>query len=312
MRTFSTLFSKVALAVLLPWLSQVAAAESTSFPDTIALPDGFRPEGIVRGYGTEFFAGSLADGRIYKGDLRTGAGDVFVTATGEAAIGLDFDPRTGYLFVAGGNLGTATVYDGRTGLLIEKYTLATGTPTFVNDVIVTRTAVFFTDSFQPALYRLPLLPAGDVPGPAAVETLLLGGDFVFVPSAFNANGIVAAAAGRALIVVSSVMETLYRVDPVSGEALAIDLGGVSLPNGDGLLLAGRTLYAVQNRLNQVAVIELAPGLLSGVVVDSLTDPDFDVPTTVTSFGDSLYTVNARFGTPPTPSTQYDVVRVEKR
>jgi hypothetical protein len=99
---------------------------------------------------------------------------------------------------------------------------------------------------------------------------------------------------------------------VSGEAQAIDLGGVSLPNGDGLLLAGRTLYVVQNRLNQIAVIELAPGLLSGVVVDSLTDADFDVPTTVTSFGDSLYAVNARFGTPPTPSTQYDVVRVEKR
>jgi hypothetical protein len=85
-----------------------------------------------------------------------------------------------------------------------------------------------------------------------------------------------------------------------------------LPNGDGIVLEGRTLYLVQNRLNQIAVIELEPDLTAGVLVDVLTSPYFDVPTTAAaSFGRSLYAVNARFGTPPTPATQYEVVQVFK-
>ncbi len=82
-----------------------------------------------------------------------------------------------------------------------------------------------------------------------------------------------------------------------------------MPAGDGLLLRGRTLYVVQNRLNQIAVIQLEPGWESGQLVDVLTDADLDIPTTVARFGDALYAVNGRFATPPTPSTPYQVVRV---
>ena len=39
--------------------------------------------------------------------------------------------------------------------------------------------------------------------------------------------------------------------------------------------------------------------------------DFDVPTTAARFGNSLYAVNARFSTPPTPTTEYQVVRVTR-
>ena len=89
----------------------------------------------------------------------------------------------------------------------------------------------------------------------------------------------------------------------------IALTGGEVTFGDGLLLEGRTLYVVRNRLNQIAVVRLSADLASGQVVRSLTDPDFDVPTTIDDFGNSLYAVNARFGTPPTPTTPYDVVRV---
>ena len=41
----------------------------------------------------------------------------------------------------------------------------------------------------------------------------------------------------------------------------------------------------------------------------LTDPDFDIPTTIAALGRKLYAVNARFSTPPTPETTYDVVKV---
>lgn len=45
--------------------------------------------------------------------------------------------------------------------------------------------------------------------------------------------------------------------------------------------------------------------------DTVTDADFGVPTTTAKFGNDLYAVNARFGTPPTPDTEHDVVRVSK-
>ena len=63
-------------------------------------------------------------------------------------------------------------------------------------------------------------------------------------------------------------------------ATAVDLGGASLTAGDGLLVVGRTLYVVQNQLNTVAVIQLEPSGTSGVLVDRLTSPEFQVPTTV--------------------------------
>ena len=71
-----------------------------------------------------------------------------------------------------------------------------------------------------------------------------------------------------------------------------------MTNGDGLLLEHGVLSVVQNRLNQIAQIELSKDLLSGRVIGTLTDPDFDVPTTITRVKHALYAVNARFGTPP--------------
>ena len=40
----------------------------------------------------------------------------------------------------------------------------------------------------------------------------------------------------------------------------VDLGGATLANGDGMLLAGRVLFVVQNRLNQIAVVKLSQSL----------------------------------------------------
>ena len=69
---------------------------------------------------------------------------------------------------------------------------------------------------------------------------------------------------------------------------------------------------VQNRLNQIAVVRLGQGFASGRVVRTIRDSDFDVPTTVARKRGSLYLPNARFGTPPTPETEYWVTRVGKR
>ena len=80
--------------------------------------------------------------------------------------------------------------------------------------------------------------------------------------------------------------------------------GESVPNGDGILLDGKTLYVVQNQLNTVAKIKLAPNLRTGRVVTRITNAQlpataqFSIPTTIAELGSRLYAVNARFGTPP--------------
>jgi sugar lactone lactonase YvrE len=305
MKRIVFIFLALSLALLLAGVAGAAPA----FPKIIPLPDGFAPEGVVTGRGPEIFAGSLVNGAIYRADLRRGTGDIVVSPpAGRVAVGLAFDDRSGLLFVAGGGTGQAYIYDPDSGATIATYQL-TEPGSFVNDVIVTRTAAYFTDSFRPVLYRLRLGPAGS---PAtATEEIPLGDDFVFVAGAFNANGIEATPNGEWLLVVHSSRGELYRVNPVNGEATLVDLGGDSLANGDGLLLQGHTLYVVQNQLNQIAVVELSPDFSAGNVVETITDPAFRVPTTVAGFGAYLYAVNARFGTPVTPDTEYEIVQVRR-
>jgi sugar lactone lactonase YvrE len=291
-----------------------ARGGSARFPDHIPLPNGFAPEGIVSGRGTEFFVGSLANGDIFRGDYRTGEGDV-LTTDNTVAVGLSYDRRSDRLFVAGGATGQAFVYEARTGETEATYDFASS-GTFVNDVVVTREAAYFTDSFRVSdagravLYRVPLGLGGRLPDQSDVTERELSEDFEVV-SGFNANGIDATPNGDSLVVVNSTTGLLYRVDPASGEATAIDLGGDTVTAGDGILLDGKTLYVVRNQLNQIAVVDLAPDLSSGELVDSITDPDFDVPTTVAEFGNSLYAVNARFGIESPGEADYDVVGVSK-
>jgi hypothetical protein len=46
------------------------------FPQVVQLPTGFRPEGIEVGRGTTFYVGSVANGAIYRGNLRSGSGAI--------------------------------------------------------------------------------------------------------------------------------------------------------------------------------------------------------------------------------------------
>jgi sugar lactone lactonase YvrE len=294
----------VTLALVAPGVTAPAIADP--FPETIPLPAGFQPEGISKGRGASFYVGSLADGTIYRGDLRTGEGSVLVEGDGDPAVGTEVDRRN-RLWVAGGPSGSATVYDAATGEPIREYTF--GGAGFINDVVVTRRAAYFTDSFSDRLYVVPIGPGGRL---GDAETLALSGDFVLVADDFNANGIEASPNGRTLLVVHSTLGVLYSVDAATGAATEVDLDGQSLTSGDGLLRQGRTLYVVRNFLDQIAVVELGAQYQEGTVVRTLTDDDFRIPTTVARWGSRLYAVNARFDTEPTPTTDYDVVRVDRR
>lgn len=303
--------SLVPLLILALCSTLIGATVQAPFQEVIALPNGFQPEGIAAGTGTTFYVGSIPTGAIYRGDVQTGTGEILVPAQdGRNAIGLKYDPRTGLLFVAGGPTGMAFVYNGETGENVTEIQLTTD-PSFINDVVITNDAVYFTNSFAAEIYKIPLGEDGQVPSDPEVITLPLSGDYQFIPGGFNANGIDALPNGKALIIVNSTTGSLYLVDSNTGEATLIDLNGGSVPAGDGILLRGKTLYVVQNQLNQVAVIRLSSDYTSGEIVDLITSPLFRVPTTIAAFGNTLYVVNARFGTPPTPDTDYDVVRVPR-
>ncbi|HEX2156028.1 MAG TPA: superoxide dismutase [Actinomycetes bacterium] len=298
----------MALVTLVP-----ATAGAATFPDTIRLPDGWQPEGIAAGRGTSLYVGSIPTGAVWKGDARTGQGDVLVPPQeGRSAIGIKVDRRN-RLFVAGGATGRAFVYDAATGADLASYQLApAGTAvTFVNDVVVTSKAAFFTDSRNQQLYVLPLGRHGALPDQEEVRVLPLTGELEYTPATTDVdlNGIVAARGGRVLLAVQSSTGKLFRINPRTGATREVDLGGAVLTNGDGLLLAGRVLFVVQNRLNQIAVVKLSGSLDRGRLVAELTDPDFDVPTTIAFQAGRLYAVNARFGTTDPQPARYDIVRV---
>jgi streptogramin lyase len=294
------------LAILLASLTLVSNAQPQA-SDTLPLPGGWQPEGIAAGRGPVLYVGSLATGSIYALNPRSGEGHVlYPGAPGEIAVGLEFDTRSQLLYVAGGPTGQARVIDAGSGELVASYQLTAVGGGFINDAAVAGNAVYFTNSQRAELYSLPLA-SNARPSPSAVlEVLPLSGDWQQVPG-FNANGIVATPQGS-LLVAHSTLGLLYLVDPRTGEARVVDLGGASLMAADGLWLEGQTLYVVRNRLNAVEVVTLAADFTSGTVSGTLTNTAFDVPSTMTRFGASFYAVNARFGTPPTPTTTYDVVR----
>jgi len=275
---------------------------SRNAPETIALPNGWQPEGIATGSKGTLFVGSIPTGAVYAADPRTGKGAIRVPAQeNRSAIGLKADGRD-RLWVAGGPRGEGYVYNGRTGAGIAKFRLAPEgvTDTFVNDVVLTGKGAFFTDSRQPLLYQ--------VTRKGTVRRIPLTGDIVYA-AGNNANGVVVVK-GR-LVIVQSNTGKLFTVDERTGvtKAIALTGGDGNVANGDGLLVSKGRLLVVQNRLNKIAVIKLSSRVLSGRITGYLTDPAFDVPTTLTESKGNLYAPNARFGTPPAPTTIYDVVKV---
>ena len=287
-------------ALLIP----LAAAAAEPFPEHIQLPNGFRPEGIAIGPPHAFYVGSIPTGAVVKGDLLTGESSILVAPQpNRAAIGVAVDQRD-RLFVAGGPTGHGYVYDANTGQNLADYTF-TGAATFINDVVVTRTAAWFTDSINPFLYRVPIAPDGTLG--LTAEAIPLTGDIDYLPG-FNLNGIEATPDGRTLVVVQSNTGKLFTVDE---SGVTTEITGVNVA-GDGLLLDGRTLYVVtRSPSDQIVVIKLSGDLSSGTVVGNITSPDFSGPTTIDDLGNRLYAVNGRFSVPPTPDTPYWLTQVRK-
>jgi sugar lactone lactonase YvrE len=286
------------------------ARQAGGFPARIDLPDGFFPEGIEHGRGTSFFAGSMANGAIWRGDLRSGSGTALAAgAPGLASAGIAYEARHDRIWVAGGGpqlvgRGDVRVYDASSGKLLATYQPPGAG--LLNDVAITRDAVYVTDSGFPQLVVIPLARDGSLPSPSAARFLRLGGDMLQAPG-INLNGIVAT--NGVLLVANSTTGKLFRVDPATGVAAKVDLHGADLSYPDGLELVGHRLYVVRPFDNRVTAIALGPQLTTGVVLGDLTDPSLDIPSTATVAAGRLWAVNLRFTTPPQPSTPYWITRL---
>src|SRR6266511_2537747 len=117
----------------------------------IVLPGATSAEGIAVGRGSTFYAGDLFKGDIYRGDLQRGSAALFVDApAGRMALGMKVDQTGNLLFVAGGFTGQGYVYDAGTGATRAVYQFSAPAPVgIINDVVVTGSGAWFTDSAQP-------------------------------------------------------------------------------------------------------------------------------------------------------------------
>ncbi|MDE9365332.1 hypothetical protein PZ938_06905 [Luteipulveratus sp. YIM 133132] len=313
--TRRTLLTSAATGALLAGASSTTA-QASRLPATIALPNGIRPEGITSGPGATFYVGSLSDGRIVTGSLRTGSVRTLLPgATGRSIRGLFHDPRTGLVWAVGnlGTVGHVWAVDDRTGTVVSD-TVIPGA-VFLNDLVVTRRAVYVTDSQVDRLTVVPLGRGGRPLGAAATFVPLGGawpaGDGVNI----NANGI-RDLPGGSLVLNNSRVGGLWDVDPTTGVARRIPVsGGPGIVSGDGLERRGATLWNVRGSgPNQVAVVRLACGAdgWRATWVSAVTAPTLDVPSTATYAVGSLWAVNARFGVPSPDTATYSIARLPTR
>lgn len=192
--------------------------------------DGVFPEGITEDPdGVTFYVSGSANGTIYRG--RITEPELEVWAPGGAddrtqVLGMAVD-GAGLLLACGGKTGELYAFDTGTGELVVRHAVASD-PALLNDICVAGDSAYMTDSLQPIVWRVPL---GDKTGDRA------GGE-VGVPEVFSdfrahgvdpeamhyLNGVVLARDGGGLIVAAQGTGVLWRVDLVTGEPVAIDVG----------------------------------------------------------------------------------------
>ena len=274
------------------------------WPDLIPIPVGYEAEGIELGRDQDFFVGTLSfsgnltnAGAIYKGNLVTGEGQVLVPPTGKPLVGLSYDARTDYLYAATG-FGNpnrergVNVYAASSGRLLGE--IIFGDEMVINDVLVTDTAVYCTDSISTTLYKIPLENDGKVFS-SVVEKIEMTG-FEMEPGRNNANGLVGDFDGKELLIINVSTGVLYLVDTESGAASPVNIQGDEqlFGGGDGLYMDGRTLYIMQNFAQKIAVVEMSDDLTQGMFIKNIESDDFAIPTTIIGFGACIYAINTHY------------------
>ena len=296
----------VAAATLVTVGAPATADPAKPFPARIALPNGFTPEGLTIGRGTTVYVGSILDGAVWRGDLRTGRGSVLIPGTpGTDKAGLKLDPQ-GRLWTADFSGGGASVYDAGTGAKLAHYQFTDEPGSYVNDLVITagrstsptragRSCTSYRWVRVVACRPPPRSGSSSSPARPRRRTSTTTGSWRC------RTGI---CWSRRCSAVSSCGSTRAPAAAASSTSVATRWSGPT-----GLVLRGRTLYVIRNLTNVIAVVRMNAGYTAGVVQREITGPQLRSPATGDLLGSALYVVNGRFDVESTPSTDYDIVRV---
>lgn len=275
---------------------------------------GVFPEGIAFDARTgAAYVGSSSEGHLYRIGPQASQAEVFQLGGSpgrQAAFGMKVDAH-GRLWIAGGPFNTVAVVDLQTAATLAVVEGPKDSQPFLNDLALTATYAYVTDSFRPVLWRIATTPGT----PAALEPWLdlRTTPVRYLPNKINLNGIVASPDGRWLLAIQLATGQLWRIDTASRAVVEVKVDGGSLLNGDGLVLAASNdLYVIRNADNELTRVVLTDDWAGGRVVQRLRDPRLKYPTTAAVSGSgSLMVVNSQLDRQkaPPPLLPFDVLKV---
>jgi sugar lactone lactonase YvrE len=288
------------------------AAQAHNRPTTYIVTNdpGTFLEGItVTNEGTMYVT-NVGTGAVYRGSTSDAQLSPFLPAGSDGrtqATGIHTD-QFGRIFIAGYATGTMYVYD-RSGHLLAARP-APDPNAILNDLVITRDAVYVSDSQVGVVWR------------AALDGPSIGNLTEWVPaSAFPSppvflNGIVATPDGRVALVADQGTDLLFRVDLQARTASTVNVAGGTM-GADGLVLEGHHLYGVVNFPNSsggfdfaVRLADLNHDLTAGQVVAQSQPEGLDeTPTTLARDRDRLLWVNSQLGN-PAPAPPFTVTEVQ--
>jgi Cu-Zn family superoxide dismutase len=318
MRTWRTLLPAVAAVVLslLAVPPAPAAPSAPSAPSGHAAPVGYDlpdPGVLLEGIGAAhhpagwhrvFYVSGVNDGGdVYRGEVGRELLQRWYDGTGTTGRGVDVD-RRGRVYVAGGPTGTVRIFS-RHGTLLA--TLANGTPgSFLNDLWVGPDgSVYVTDSSLPTIWRVTRSRSGW----ALTAWLDVSPTITYTPDPadFDLGGIVTTRDGDYLLTSQGTTGQLWRIDLATREIVEVDLRGASIPNADGIVLQGRTLWVVQNFLRQVSRFRLDHDWDGARLRRVQATPADKTLTTAKLLRGRLLAVDSQFGFPPATAPAEDRV-----
>ncbi|MCB5181107.1 SMP-30/gluconolactonase/LRE family protein [Streptomyces antimicrobicus] len=261
------------------------------------------PEGIAQDARTgDVYVGSYADGTVYRARPGRATAEVFLPAGTDGrdtANGLRVDAH-GRLWVTDSTTGVA-VYDPRSRTRLAHFEVPGSAPFFVNDLTITPDGTaYLTDSLRGTIHRVT--PAQLAQGSGALEPAYT---LPVAPGAIGLNGIVSDPAGRWLLAVDMTAGVLHRVDLRTGARSEVTLHGGDLKHADGLHLSpDGTLRVAHNTTNTLTRWRLTDDATHAHLTRTLTDPNLQIPTTLTHTRGRTLVVRSQFdkGGPMTPST----------
>ena len=269
----------LAAVLTLGFVGTAPAAPAPEPLDHYVIPgDRAFPVGLAYDPDTgHYYAGSAADGTLYRGHVDERAAEVWSPdgadgRTVTAGMAMDGEGR---LYVNGADTGVVRVYDPADGELLAELSGRDGG--FVNEITIADDgSAFVTDSRLPVIYRIterrgqwtmkPWLELADSP-------------IDWVDGEHNLNGILAVG-HRHLLAMQSNTGQVWRIDRHTRKVTEVDLGGELLPSGDVMISDdGRRVYVTQgnlyaegNREPRVAVVDFGRNLARAEITDSLVPP----------------------------------------